>query len=54
MKGKAKGFVIDSVDIIWDWLFAHDLWVSIASYIIGSIFGVWLAFKFVILLITQT
>ncbi len=53
MKGKAKGFVIEAVDIIWDWLFAHDLLVSIVSSIIGSIFGVWLAFKFVIPLITQ-
>ena len=42
-----------AVDIIWDWLFAHDLLVSIVSSIIGSVFGVWLAFEFVIPLITQ-
>lgn len=53
MKEKAKVFVIDAVDIIWDWLFAHDLLVSIVSSIIGSVFGVWLAFEFVIPLITQ-
>ena len=35
MKEKAKVFVIDAVDIIWDWLFAHDLLVSIVSSIIS-------------------
>ena len=47
MKEKAKVFVIDAVDIIWDWLFAHDLLVSIVSSIIGSVFGVWLAFELI-------
>ena len=53
MKEKAKVFVIDAVDIIWDWLFAHDLLVSIVSSIIGSVFGVWLAFE-LIQIITKT
>lgn len=53
LKRNQKVFVIDAVDIIWDWLFAHDLLVSIVSSIIGSVFGVWLAFEFVIPLITQ-
>ena len=52
MKEKAKVFVIDAVDIIWDWLFAHDLLVSIVSSI-GSVFGVWLAFE-LIQIITKT
>ena len=53
MKEKAKVFVIDAVDIIWEWLFAHDLLVSIVSSIIGSVFGVWLAFE-LIQIITKT
>ena len=53
MKEKAKVFVIDAVDIIWDWMFAHDLLVSIVSSIMGSVFGVWLAFE-LIQIITKT
>lgn len=50
---KFSELVREGVDRIWDWMFAHELLVTIVSSVFGSILGIWLAFEFVIPIMAQ-